>query len=188
VTRQISDRVFYNGKSYLLVAAAPGTVFDPREHGLQPAMISTACVSGFWCEFAVEGDRLLLHRLHIHTEDGVYPRFNGVAPLLPLEDGELPPLLLEFIMGLVTYQADLPLSFSGRLLLGDGYGDDLHPGPLLPWGFAHLLELVFDGGALTEVNDLSEDAALARRLREAEDKTVSAAVRGLTERCWWLRQ
>lgn len=177
MTAQISDEITYNGEQYTLAAVSELIKFDPREYGFKPSSASTACRQGFWCEYAVEGGALLMKRLHIHTEDEVYPEFNGASPVLPpaidRDAKVIQVTTYDSLMGTVTYEADMPMHYNGRMMLGRGFISEyfMNIGFPATLGFRDLLELVFEDGILQQVSDRSGDAALLRKARE---------------KCWWF--
>ena len=177
MTAQISDEITYNGEQYTLAAVSEPIKFDPHEYGFKPASASTACRRGFWYEYAVEDDVFLMKRLHIHTEDGVYPEFNGVSPVLPPaidRDAKVVQVTTyDSIMGTATYEANMPMHYSGRMMVGRGFISEYFVNIGFPatLGFRELLELAFEDGILQEVSDQSVYAALLRKARE---------------KCWWF--
>ena len=118
-----------------------------------------------------------MKRLHIHTEDEVYPEFNGASPVLPpaidRDAKVIQVTTYDSLMGTVTYEANMPMYYSGRMMLGRSFISEYFVNIGFPatLGFRDLLELVFEDGILQQVSDRSGDAALLRNARE---------------KCWWF--
>ena len=49
MTGQFPDELRYRGRLYAITAVDGRGLFDAREHGLEPGMLSTACWRGVWC-------------------------------------------------------------------------------------------------------------------------------------------
>ncbi len=151
--------------------------FDPTKYGFKPYGNTTACWRGFWCDYAVEDGVLLMKRLYINTEDGVYPDFNGVSPVLPQTPDKdakgIQITTFSNIMGMAVYEANMPMHYNGRMLLGRKQVFSMNMGYAQPEYFAELLELVFEDGILQEANDQSE---------------IDAQAQDNEDRRWWIRK
>lgn len=136
------------------LAASTGTgLFDPTAHGLTPVDRCTALYRGFFCEYAVEQDRLVLETLNIYQDDekvlfGVLPRTEP--------DG----------FGWSTYHAlNYPVPFTGGVLIGRDSDKKLwyRAGSHTPaWLYHWVHELVFEGGRLVLAANRSRQIAQYR--------------------------
>ena len=170
MTAQISDKYKYQKKEYTIVALSSAISFDPKNWGLEPHASSTACYRGYWCEYAVEDEELLLKNLYLFNMDDKYPSFNGVE-VSPPEFKEY-----EAYMGSgkktkkvirpahfghrVYKNVNLSIPYTGKILLGDGFMREyyIHMGFQRAWAYEKIIELVFEEGVLLECNDLSHIA------------------------------
>lgn len=176
MTAQIGDIYKYKEKNYTIVALSSPMLFEPQQYGLVPHSSSTACWRGYWCEYVVADDKLLLEDLYIYNEDGNYPPLCGVevSPaefeehecyvgglskrkkvLLPAHDGHR-----------VYKKIDLPIPFTGKILLGSGFMSDyyIHMRFHRSWAYKELIEFEFCEGQLVTCTDLSH---VAKAQREA---------------------
>lgn len=161
MTAQISDKYFYNGKGYSIVALSNDIGFKPEDYGLEPHTSSTACWRGYWCEYSIEKECIMLKNLFLHNKDGNYPEFEGKT-VIP-ECGHF---------GHHKYEdVNLLLPYTGKVLLGNGFIQDyyIHMGFQRSWAYEELIELVFEDGVLTEYYDYSD---IAKKQREYIDKNV----------------
>lgn len=80
MTAQFGDLYHYGGTDYEIIKREPRHQFDSGKYGLKPDRnCCSACWDGFWCDFTIIDNRLLLKNLHIETEDGHYPVIAGVS-------------------------------------------------------------------------------------------------------------
>ncbi len=171
MTAQIGDIYKYQKKECTIVALSDANPFDPKDFGLEPHAISSACWRGYWCEYAIENDKLLLKNLYLYNEDDNYPQFNGVE-VSPPEFEEYKcnggkKVTMEANFGHRVYrEVNMPISYTGKILLGDGFIQEyyIHMGFQRGWAYKKLIELVFEEGILLECNDLSH---IAKAQREA---------------------
>lgn len=175
MTAQISDKFRYNKEEYKLAARTAPINFDPKDYGVIPSMSSTACWRGYWCEYVIKQNKLILEKLLLHTKDGVYPPFNGIDPL-PQEYKEVEGLtpnfkkvkeLVPINMGHRTYILNMELDYTGNLVLGKDLDERsyIHMGFQHPWAYHTLKEFKFENGQLLEIIDHSE---LANDIRKKE--------------------
>jgi len=157
VTKQIQDIYCYRDREYLLVDAVPHWAFLPKTYGLQTDAPHSACWRGYWCKFTVS-DHLLLQNLYLYNEAGEYPPLLGheVAPIEGDDPYQSP------MMGFRRYRdINLPLSYTGRILLGAECTDEIVPPygvETYSWEYRTLIELVFYEGALLLCRDHSAAA------------------------------
>ena len=211
MTAQIGDIYRYQKKEYTIVALSSAILFDPKNFGLEAHTSSTACWRGYWCEYAIENDELLLKNLYLFNADGKYPPFNGVEVSPPeFEKYECcrgskkrrGKLTMPAHFGHRVYRdVNLPVPYTGRILLGDGFMQEyyIHMGFQRGWAYKKLIELVFEEGILLECNDLSHIAKAQREAIKVQggnprypdegdipkfvDKSFSLAY---ADKAWWM--
>lgn len=169
MTAQIGDIYKFKGKEFKIVALSSAILFDPKNFGLEPHASSTACWRGYWCEYAIDNDELLLKNLYLFNEDDRYPPFNGVEVSPPefkeYECNGGKKVTTEAHFGHRVYRdVNMPIPYTGKLLLGDGFLQEyyIHMGFQRGWAYKQLIELIFEGGLLLGCNDLSHIAQAQR--------------------------
>lgn len=159
---QFEDQYHYNGTSYSIIRREPRKCFDPKECGLSPdGSCCSACWDGYYCDFAILDNRLLLQNLYVQTTDDYYPTIAGVAVQGPDRPWEFP----------VYRNLYIPIPWTGRLLAGDGFIKEhyAHLGYQRIWAYQIIKEFTFKDGNLIEVNDLSELGEQLRPLAPKRD-------------------
>ena len=78
MTAQIGDIYRYGKKKYQIVAISAGMPFNPKHYGLEPHPSSTACYRGYWCEYSVDDEKLVLKNMYMFNMDDNYPPLNGI--------------------------------------------------------------------------------------------------------------
>ena len=171
MTAQIGDIYKYKKKEYTVVALYYVKLNDTKNYGMEPHASSTACWRGYWCEYAIEDDELLLKDLYLYNSDDKYPPLNGVEVSLPefkeykCQGGKK--IIMKAHFGHRVYKdVNIPIPYTGKILLGDGFMREyyIHMGFQRGWAYKKLIELVFEEGILLECNDLSH---IAKAQREA---------------------
>lgn len=180
MTAQIGDIYKYKQKDYRIVALSAGMPFDPKNYGLESHSRSTDCYRGYWCEYAIEEDILLLKSLFLFNKDGNYPPLNGIEVAAQeyeecmgykVHSDKLEKLVVPAYFGHRVYRnVDILIPYTGKILLGDGFMWEyyIHMGFQGAWAYEKLLELVFDKGILVECNDLSHYAKTQRQVMKAQ--------------------
>lgn len=160
MTAQFPDTIVV-GRRRLSIAGVQGEgLFDPHSLGLHPVASCTACWRGYVCHYTVKDAQLVLAELDLSLYDEDGPPISGVEPTRP-RDG---------LFDHVYKKLDLAVAFTGGLLAGQGFIRELyvHMGFHPAWKYRTVLELVFDGGRLTEQHNVSRKmqdirARMARR-------------------------
>ena len=70
MTTQVSNIVRHRRHKYSIVACSNAIGFRPEGYGLNPHSRSTACWSGYWCEYNTDDECLTLQKLYINDKDG----------------------------------------------------------------------------------------------------------------------
>ena len=198
MTVQIGDIYKYNGRDYSCIERT-GYVFNPYDYGLQPSRICSDCMRGYWCEYEITNNRIMLQSLHIHDADEIYPTINYVSisskdhmPASAQTDEGLDSTEIPFSYEYETYEhLGLLLPYTGKLLLGI---------PFLQYSYFYhsseckeLLCFEFDNGELKNVEDYSETAHTLHKaykkfgLREfADDEELYEKLpEGFRKNIWW---
>ncbi|MFB7334440.1 hypothetical protein ACFC00_22750 [Streptomyces adustus] len=153
MTAQIPDEVLFEGRRFALTAVDGGGLFDPAGHGLETRPGGTACYRGHICRYTTAGQRLTLQDLELGSEHEPPP----LCGVRPRQDAEC----LEW-----RYRRpDLPMSFTGRLLIGTGDVADspyLNMGFRPAWMYSDVRELTFRDGRLLTATDHSAELAAVR--------------------------
>lgn len=167
MTAQMNDRIFYEGEWYDLAGINGEGMFEPSEHGMEPRSNCSACWRGYVAVYEVRDNHLLLNTLYINatkvvSEETGEEQFGTLASLGSAEHVTEGPDIFDF-----AYEdADLPLEFTGGLLIARDFIQDIyvHMGFHPAWKYEHIHELEFDKGVLTKQEDVS------RKLAEVREK------------------
>jgi hypothetical protein len=157
MTSQQPDRVLYKRRKYELVGVDGDWdgLFDPEHHNLSFQGMSTSNYRGYVATYAVKNGELLLRAV---SGSGYFveppPRIAGHLPT----EAELG----SFGGWLEYRKLELPMAYTGRLVLGGG-AFLAKPGFLPDPSIYELVhELRFEQGHLVEAKDLSAEVARRR--------------------------
>ena len=190
MTAQISDKYRYEDKVYSVVAMSNPIGFDPQNYGLEPHPSSSACWRGYWCEYAIKDEKLILEKLLMFNEDDNYPDFNGIK-VSPQEYEEVKYYTFDKGKkvyhkemepandGHRTYEANMELNYTGKIVLGDEFMRDyyIHMGFQRPWAYKVLKEFDFVDGKLKGIIDHSNVAKELREMIERDPEGFSKMLR-----------
>lgn len=167
VTAQIPDTVELAGGRFAVAGVHGSGLFDPAEHGLQPAMISTACWRGYVCSYAVVDDRLLLRQLQVGPGSTIGGQ--PVEPGTQLLGGAASSVDSGPGAGCTFPALDWPVPFTGGLLLGADFvpATYVHMGFHPAWKYARVVELLVDRGSVHARHDRSAEVAELRERIQA---------------------
>jgi hypothetical protein len=163
MTAQISDIVFYKGEEYALAGCSGGEPFIPAEYGYFPVMGCTACWRGYLSEYEIRDGYLLLRRLNINhqlSEDaGSQPERPPALYGVEAEESDK-----SYIGRWAFSDLDLPLKYSGRLILARGLIRELynHMGFHPAWKYERVYEIIFESGKMISEHDQSAGMAEIR--------------------------
>lgn len=159
MTDQIPDSLLLKGTGYAIIGAQGSGLPAPRDFGLQPRALSSACWRGYIRAFKTRKGRLFLDRLTVKDDADRYPPINGIGPV-----GNRP-------RGACYKKLELPAAFTGLLRIGRDVACPVPMGWSRPEGFRTVLDISLDGGRVTEIRDRSEDPGGSERplLPDAED-------------------
>ncbi|MCI0711101.1 MAG: hypothetical protein L0154_13170 [Chloroflexi bacterium] len=168
MTAQITDTVFYQNSKHEIVGIKGKGLIDPTNFGLNPIMIHTACYRGYYLEYSVLNDKLLLTRMNVKDSNETYPPISGVEPSLlyyESHDGEKRERSERCYEGL-----RVPVPFSGGLLIARDFIREMyvHMGFQKPTSFRAVHELLVDNGNITRMIDHSESVSKLRRKMQGQ--------------------
>jgi len=156
MTAQISDIIFYSNNQYSIVALEKELPFHPKNYGLEPQPVSTACYRGYYCEYSLIENQLVLSKLNIGLKEDK-PAINGIQP----QKGK------HFeTSGFWEYNdLNIPIDYSGGMVIGSQLILEfyIHMGFQRPHSFKEVFELIIDKGKLIECIDHS------KRMEEIRD-------------------
>lgn len=207
MTAQFGDIYQYQSKDYTIVGLSSGSPFDPRAFDLEPNSVCSACWRGYWCDYSIIDDELVLKDLYIHNDDDKYPPLNGVE-VSPPEFEEHECYTRKKKREMVTIPAHfghrvyrdvgLPIPYTGKILLGAGFLWEyhIHGGFQRGWAYKELIELIFEEGLLLDYHDLSHIAEAQReaiKMRDQDPQHSSQILKEIEDRfladyrdeAWW---
>ena len=181
MTEQIRDVYLYDNECYVLSEHTGMAAFSPRDYGMIPEMIHTACRKGYYADFEIVNGILYLRRLTIRDRNGRYYPLGGIG-LISAQVGQsiLPNdqrLKRTKLAGRTVYLADesvtaavysglnLQVPFTGKMRLVkdpiDGLPYEVDLCMVLFVSDAHyyrkILDFSVDRGVVVDVIDRSEE-------------------------------
>ena len=145
MTMQAPDPFIWNNEKWTFLGADNVyTLFDPKEYGLYPEMISTACYKGFIVTFRLDDSQLVLDELCVYCGDNPYPAINGIEAVADT-------------FGMHLYKnISLKLSYSGVITIGKNMGKRFIGRAFIgPHAYEKTYELKFKNGELIDKKDTS---------------------------------
>jgi hypothetical protein len=165
MTAQIHDSFIFKDQEYSIVGVNGQGLFDPVQYGLNPLGLCSACWRGYLCQYSLKENLLHLNWLRINigssnsnnSDVKEWPVINGVHPTKPPEDYP--------IFDSIYQNLNLPIKFSGGILLGNGFISELyvHMGFHPAWKFQTVHELIFKKGTVQEIREVSQRVAEIRK-------------------------
>ena len=159
MTAQIGDKFTFHGSDYSIVAISTPIQFNPVQFGITPLSACTACWAGYWCEYDISEEGIVLKNLYINSRDNNYPAINGVEA----EEDEREKFQY---MGHHLYKnIGIRMKYTGKILVGKDFLREyyIHMGYQREWAYQTLVEFIFEDGNLIETVDHSN---MAEKLRE----------------------
>jgi len=175
MTMQIKDSFYHANAEYEVLSCSIPLQFHPPKYDLIPKGICTACHKGYWCNYSLSEDQLVLQNLFIHTENDSYPPLWGCTAVFENNDPHV-------YMGHHVYkELHHPIKYTGNILIGNKstptyYIDGISG---IPWGYKDLKELVFENGKRINEIDHSETAKDIRKFI----RTMPKSSRGFMGPC-----
>lgn len=197
MTAQIGDKFIFRGDDYSIVAISNPIQFDPKDYGLKPTPRSSACWKGYWCDYHISENGIMLKNLYVYSEDNCYPEINGIKP--EAKEGKKK---FQYMGHYLYKDLDMFMDYTGKILVGKGFMRDyyIHMGYQRAWAYEVLEELVFESGKLVRVIQHSE---MAKKLRDEVDKDINKGKKiykdiprfveksfslEMQDKAWWIIQ
>ncbi|HEX9061965.1 MAG TPA: hypothetical protein VF941_17450 [Clostridia bacterium] len=161
MTAQISDSIFYLNEKYSVIAIENEWPFNPVNHGLNPIATSTACYRGYYCEYSILEEQLVLSKLNIGLNEANLPILNGV---------EAKKNKYFKVNHFWEYNmVNLPVKYSGGIIIGRDFLRKfyVHMGFHRAHCFKFVIELIIKDGKLVQTNDHSKCMEEVRRIIES---------------------
>ena len=158
MTAQVGDSFIYKGDDYSIGAISEPIQFNPLEYGIKPVACCTACWNGYWCDYHISKEGIILENLYINAKDNYYPEINNVSPEREGKKSFL-------YMGHHLYKnINIFMEYTGKILIGKDFINEyyIHMGYQRAWAYEVLEEVIFDKGKLIKTVDHSE---MAKKLR-----------------------
>jgi hypothetical protein len=173
MTAQIDDEFQFQNQEFAIAGISEGELFDVSVLDLEPRATCTACWRGYQCVYSVQEGRLVLANLYVNLmQDSLDPNeyIRQVGPVIngvkPRAKGKGFDIFNNYYLGV-----NLPLEYTGGLLLADGFIQKLyvHMGFHPAWKYKKVYELIFENGLLIAEYDRSAKMAEIRALFENSD-------------------
>lgn len=169
MTAQVGDSFKYKKREYNIVAISNPLEFKPEDYGITPESYCTACWAGYWCEYEISDEGIVLENFYINSKDDFYPEINGV---LPLSAGKKSKDRFRY-MGHHLYKGvNIKMPYTGKIVVGKDFMREyyIHMGYQRAWAYKELKEFVFEEGVLLDVIDHSSVAEeLRKQIKEDPD-------------------
>lgn len=186
MTAQVNDTVMLKGQAFALIGVEGKGLFQLSDVGLKAERMSTACHRGFFCVYIVKDSLLVLQELTFRV---AYLKELALKSGKETVFGRIPQASGGWMDGLFLGNLSEPIRFSGGLLLGDGFIQELyvHMGFQAPYKYQRVFELTLEGGVLLDVQDRSEQMA---KIRQKDDDGLSGKGSPVsdTDRQKWIEE
>jgi hypothetical protein len=152
-TAQRSDSFIFKGESYSLIGKTDGEFANPRQFGMTPKMMSTACYRGYYASYELNDAGLYLRKLTLREKDKNYLPVAGVNPVINTNRYQ------------ATYtNLNVAVEFTGKIRLANGFIRELyiHMGYQKPTAFKTVFDITLKDGRVVEVKDRSEEMEAKR--------------------------
>lgn len=166
MTAQIGDRFTFRGNDYSIVAISTPIEFNPIQFGITPSSIFTACWAGYWCEYTISEEGIILKNLYINSRDGNYPAINGVEAEEDKRES------FQYMGHHLYKNVGIPVKYTGKILVGKDFLREyyIHMGYQRAWAYQTLVEFIFEDGILL---DMVDHSSMAENLREEMKKDTT---------------
>jgi hypothetical protein len=160
MTAQMPDIFFYQEENFSLIGLKGSDLFNPEDYGIYPIMASTACYRGYVATYHITDKQLILSSLILRSQDKKLKKINNKEAK---EEKSI------FSFNFLYENLDLPIEFTGFILLGKDFIDEMyvHMGYQRPIAYKTVIEFQFKDGEIVAINDFSE---IIEKLRK-EDPT-----------------
>jgi hypothetical protein len=146
MTAQKTDRVLFKGDKYSLIGMTEGKLASPEQFGMEPEMISTTCVRGFYATYELTEKVLYLRKLTLRERNKNYQSIGGIKPEF---DGYDP----------TYYGLSEVILFTGKVRLAKDFIKELyiHMGYQKPTAFKTVFDITLNEGVVVAIKDRSEE-------------------------------
>lgn len=167
MTAQIRDSFRLKGTKYSIIALSKPIKFNPTDYGITPESRSTACWKGYWCDYDISEDGIMLTNLYINSKDAYYPNIHGIK--VSQNEGDTKKAFLKYMGHHLYENLNIPMNYSGKIVIGDKFIRDyyIHMGYQKAWAYKVVLELIFMDGKLITTYNHNE---LVANMRQTIDK------------------
>jgi hypothetical protein len=160
MTSQIPDFFNYRDSKYNVVGLNGKGLLLPQDFGVSPTAFSTACLRGYYIEYACEDKSLVLESISLRLDKNTeHKEVEGISPVgdtdqfFDISDGRF---------FLYKYRnLKVPILFSGGFLIAKDFVREMDIAEI-PQSYENVFELSFDNGKLKKVTDWSELVARNR--------------------------
>lgn len=152
-TGQIADTFMFKGNEYSLIGKTEGDFATPKQFGMTPVMIHTACWRGFYATYELTDEGFFLRELTLRVEDGNYLPIDGVEPDTETKKHQ------------ATYtNLNVQARFSGKIRLAKDFIRELyiHMGFQKPTAFKTVLDITLKDGKVVDIKNRSEEMEAKR--------------------------
>lgn len=168
MSKQFDDTLQMDNTKYVILYYSQYDPLNPKDLGLTPTQVNTASIRGYWCNYSVINNQLILSNLYIHAEN--YPDINGVAVAEPeyfifrADSNSKEHRIPKYHGHQAYYNVDLPLDYTGKVLIGadrisiDDAPVGYHTNFLVDsfWKYKKLMTVSFSNGYIDNISDDSE--------------------------------
>ena len=194
MTAQVGDRFIFKGDDYSIVAISNPIQFNPLDYGIKPAACCSACWKGYWCDYQIFTEGIILKNLYINSADGNYPEINSVSSEKHNKES------FQYMGHHLYKNINIFMEYTGKILVGKDFMREyyIHMGYQRAWAYKVLKELIFNNGKLVKTVDHSEMAEKLRielENRKEESEKTRENTRLFVEECfslemkdkaWWI--
>ena len=161
MTAQVGDKFRYKKKEYGIVAISNPIRFKPQDYGITPQACCTACWNGYWCEYEISDEGIMLDNLYVNSKDDYYPEINGILPLSEDDSKQK----FRYMSHHLYKGVNIKIPYTGKIVVGKDFLREyyIHMGYQRAWAYKQLKEFIFEEGKLIEVVDHSK---VAKELRK----------------------
>lgn len=188
MTDQIRNTYKYKNKDYSMVALSNPLPFKPQNYGITPSCCTRSCYDGYWCEYEISDERIILESFCVNSKEGYYPKINGIVPLYE-ETPKMFSALFKYLGHHYYKGVNIRVDYTGRLVAGSDFLLEYRIPYARPraWEYQELKEFVFVDGRLTDVINHNGTAdILRRRIKEEPNFMEKFRERKLIADEWWI--
>ena len=162
MTAQIPDKATYKGEEFDIVGVSGSDLFDPKAHGLQVMMASTACYNGYILSYKCENDEFILDKIHFRTNEKPV-NINGVKAKKHKEKYSMFNYKFENLQ--------MKTEFTGDIIIARNFIQEMyvHMGYQRPMAFREVYRFIIENDKIIEVKDLSKRMEERRKEDSSKD-------------------